>query len=73
MEVIKSIIANVLTALYQPFWYAVLSSILLDFIYLYAYNPVESGKGLKKAIKGWGEEFKTSIFFANFSLFSSFR
>lgn len=63
MEVIKSIIANVLTALYQPFWYAVLSSILLGFIYLYAYNPVESGKGLKRAIKGWVEEFKTSIFF----------
>ena len=63
LEVIKSIIANVLTALYQPFWYAVLSSILLGFIYLYAYNPVESGKGLRKAIKGWAEEFKTSIFF----------
>lgn len=63
MEVIKSIIANVLTALYQPFWYAVLSSILLGFIYLYAYNPVESGKGLRKAIKGWAEELKTSIFF----------
>lgn len=51
MEVIKSIIANVLTALYQPFWYAVLSSVLLGFIYLYAYNPVESGKGLKVSAK----------------------
>ena len=67
LEVIKSIIANVLTALYQPFWYAVLSSILLGFIYLYAYNPVESGKGLRKAIKGWAEEFKTSIFFRKLS------
>lgn len=63
MEVIKSIIANILTALYQPFWYAVLSSVLLGFIYLYAYHPVETGKGLKKAIKGWLGEFKNSIFF----------
>ena len=29
----RHIISNVLTALYQPFWYAVLSSVLLGFIY----------------------------------------
>ncbi len=60
---IGMIITNILTALYQPFWYALLSAILLCFLYLYAYHPVNMGKGLKAAIIGWIEEFKVSIFF----------
>ena len=63
MQIIKEIITNILTALYQPFWYAVFSSILLGFLYLYAYHPVNVGKGLKAAIHGWIKEFKSSIFF----------
>ena len=50
-EILQTIISNILTALYQPFWYAVLASVLLCFLYLYAYYPVNTGKGLKVAIK----------------------
>lgn len=63
LERIKSIVSNILTALYQPFWYAVLSSVLLFFFYLYTYHPINVGKGIKLALKGWLEEFKSSAFF----------
>lgn len=63
MQIIKTIISNILTALYQPFWYAVLSSVLLCFLYLYAYHPVNTGKGIKIAIKVWLNEFRSSLFF----------
>lgn len=41
-EILQTIISNILTALYQPFWYAVLASVLLCFLYLYAYYPVNT-------------------------------
>lgn len=63
MQILQTIIANILVALYQPFWYAVLSAVLLCFLYLYAYHPVNPGRGLKTAVKAWIEEFKTSLFF----------
>ena len=63
VQIIKSIITSVLTALYQPFWYAVLSAILLCFLYLYAYHPINSGKGIKVAFRAWVENFKTSVVF----------
>lgn len=70
MQILIAIIKNILTALYQPFWYAILASILLCFLYLYAYHPVNTGKGLKLAVKGWGVILKTSAFFRKlFALF----
>lgn len=63
MQILTIIIKNVLTALYQPFWYALFASALLGFLYLYAYHPTNTGKGIKEAIKGWVSFFKTSIFF----------
>ena len=33
MEIISKIITNVLTALYQPFWFAVILSVLFMFVY----------------------------------------
>lgn len=33
MEIISTIITNVLTALYQPFWFAVILSVLFMFVY----------------------------------------
>lgn len=68
VQIIKSIITSVLTALYQPFWYAVLSAILLCFLYLYAYHPISSGKGIKVAFRAWVENFKTSGFSVSSSL-----
>lgn len=72
MQILQTIIANVLTALYQPFWYAILSAVLLVFLYLYAYHPINSGRGLKVAVKAWIEEFKTAIFFRKLFLFFFF-
>ena len=63
MQILTIIIKNILTALYQPFWYALFTSVLLGFLYLYAYHPINVGKGLKAAIKGWFSFFKTSSFF----------
>lgn len=39
MEIFKSIVTNVLTALYQPFWFAVFLTIFILFFYMYAYYP----------------------------------
>ena len=38
IELLKKIITNVLTALYQPFWFAVILTVFLLFFYLYAYK-----------------------------------
>ena len=63
VQIVKSLITSVLIALYQPFWYAVLSAVLLCFLYLYAYHPINSGKGLRVAFRAWVESFKTSVIF----------
>ena len=63
MEIFKSIVTNVLTALYQPFWFVVLLTIFILFFYMYAYNPIDTGKGIKAACLAWIRTFKNSLFF----------
>ena len=63
MEIFKSIVTNVLTALYQPFWFAVLLTIFILFFYMYAYHPIDTGKGIKSACLAWIRTFKNSLFF----------
>lgn len=63
MELFKNIVTNVLTALYQPFWFAVLLTIFILFFYMYAYNPIDTGKGIKAACLAWIRTFKKSLFF----------
>ena len=63
MELIKQVITHILTTLYQPLWFSILLTITLSFVYLYAYHPVDTGKGIKVAGKAWIEVFKTSVFF----------
>jgi hypothetical protein len=72
VQIVKTVITNILIALYQPFWYAVVASVLLCFLYLYAYHPVDTGNGLRSAFKKWIEEFKRSIFFRRLFLLSFF-
>ena len=72
VQIVKTVITNILIALYQPFWYAVVASVLLCFLYLYAYHPVDTGNGLRSAFKTWIEEFKRSIFFRRLFLLSFF-
>ena len=62
MEIFKSIVTNVLTALYQPFWFAVLLTIFILFFYMYAYRPTDAGKGIKTACIAWVRTFKNSLY-----------
>ena len=52
-----------LTALYQPFWFALLLSIMIMFFYMFCYKPKGSGRGCKKAVKVWIANFKEEVFF----------
>ncbi len=63
IELLKKIITNVLTALYQPFWFAVILTVFLLFFYLYTYKPIDTGKGIRAAFRAWWQEFRTSLFF----------
>ena len=63
IKVFSKILTNILTALYEPFGFAILLSFLAMFFYLYAYEPQNAGKGWKSAIVTWYKEFKTSVFF----------
>lgn len=52
MQIISKIITNVLTALYQPFWFAVILSILFMFVY-------KAYPSIKQAAKDWISWFKS--------------
>lgn len=69
IELLKKIITNVLTALYQPFWFAVILTVFLLFFYLYAYKPIDTGKGIRAAFRAWWQEFRTSLFFREVEIF----
>ena len=72
IELLKKIITNVLTALYQPFWFAVILTVFLLFFYLYAYKPIDTGKGIRAAFRAWWQEFRTSLFFRKLFLLKFF-
>ena len=72
IELLKKIITNVLTALYQPFWFAVILTIFLLFFYLYTYKPIDTGKGIRAAFRAWWQEFQTSLFFRKLFLLTFF-
>ena len=71
-EIIKKIITNVLTALYEPFGFALLLAFFALFFYLYSYQPVNAGKGWKAALKTWATEFRTSCVFRKLFLLAFF-
>ena len=56
MQIFKAIISNVLTALYQPFWFAIILSVLFMFVY-------KSYPSIKQAAKSWISWFKTDSAF----------
>lgn len=56
MSIIKTIISSVLTALYQPFWFSVILSVL--FMYVYKTCP-----DIKTGVKQWLSWFKNSSSF----------
>ena len=63
IELLSKILINILTAFYESFGFSILLSFLAMFCYLYAYKPIEAGKGWKNAMVTWYREFKESIFF----------
>lgn len=71
-EIIKKIITNVLTAIYEPFGFALLLAFFTLFFYLYAYRPVNAGQGWKTALRTWGTEFRTNSFFRKLFLLAFF-
>ena len=48
-DIIASIITSVLTALYQPFWFSVILSVLVLFFYLFSYHNETGGRGIRGA------------------------
>lgn len=46
-EMLKKVITDILTTLYEPFWFALLSALLLTIAYMYCYEPDGAGKGFK--------------------------
>ena len=63
IDLLGKILSNILTALYEPFGFSLLLSFLAMFFYLYAYKPIEAGKGWKNAMVTWYREFKESMIF----------
>lgn len=63
IDLLGKILTNILTALYEPFGFSLLLSFLAMFLYLYAYEPQEAGKGWRSAIVTWYQKFKESVFF----------
>ena len=41
ITIIEKIASNILIALYQPFWFAVISSVLILFFYMFVMIPKE--------------------------------
>ena len=58
IEIIKKIIENVLTALYQPFGFAVILTVLVMFLFIFSREY-----GWKTLARRWIMEFKTSKVF----------
>ena len=58
VDIIKNIITNVLTALYQPFGFSVLLAVLFMFLYLYAMEY-----GWKESWLKWWRAFRTDVAF----------
>lgn len=72
MEIIKSIIRNILVALYQPFWYALLLSTIFMFVW-------HDYKSIKDAARKWiyyfknSERFRKMFFLVFYSVMILFR
>lgn len=56
MDIVSSVITNILTTLYQPFWFALILSVLFMFVYMMYSN-------IKSAAVQWISWFKDSVFF----------
>jgi len=83
IDIFNNILTNVLTALYQPFWFAILLSVFFMFFWLYSHEDTDDNnaaensgskdrihqRGYKQAAKYWIIYFKTSSTFRRTFLF----
>ena len=60
---VKKVITDILTTLYEPFWFALLSAMLLTIAYMYCYEPDGAGKGFKPMMSAWLGKFKKDAHF----------
>ncbi len=67
MSIVNMIITDVLTALYEPFWFSVLAAVLFMFFWLYAKEH-----GWKGAVKGWLTAFRQTSQFRRILLLAFF-
>ena len=66
MEIFKSIVTNVLTALYQPFWFAVLLTIfILFFICMHIIQSTPAKESKPPALPGF-VHLRIPCFFVNY-------
>lgn len=70
LAIIKSIITNVLSALYQVFGFSVLLAVLFMFFYLYVSEHGGGLAGIKTVLAKWGTSFKSSSVFRRSFLLS---
>ena len=61
--IVKKIVTNILVAVYQPFWMAVILSVFSMYFYLFSYHKEEAGNGVRKAVRTWITSFRKSLFF----------
>ncbi|MDF2588861.1 MAG: hypothetical protein K0S41_2702 [Anaerocolumna sp.] len=56
MEILRNVIANILTALYQPFWFGLILSVLFMFVW-------KNYSSVKEAINNWNKWFRSDLRF----------
>lgn len=67
LDILTSTIKNVLIALYQPFWFALVLAILLMFFFMYANKKhANITTGIKILIRSWIQRFKKESSFRKF-------
>lgn len=72
LDIISKITTNVLTAIYEPFWFALLLSIFFMYFYMFTTGQRNEEGGVKGAIHTWICNFKTDLFFRKLFLLTFF-
>lgn len=72
LNIISKIITNVLVAIYEPLWFALLLSIFFMYFYMFASGQKNEKAGVRGAVYSWISNFKKDIFFRKLFLLTFF-